>query len=176
MTCHLFVAKPLPEPMLTYFQWDPQWTLNPNTFQKMHEWGSAKCHSRKCIREWGPPKCQSSQKISSKIVSAKCPPFCWSNFIPHIIMKQCTCVYSKGMNRCNGFMYMDEKPCVYFDRYSSAQYSFAHLLNQKACGDRCRCVFRIFTYTHLLLIWDDDFVFFPWIFSFSQDTDRPQHL
>ena len=47
---------------------------------------------------------------------------------------------------------MDICASVYFDRYSSAQYSFAHLLNEKACGDMCRCVFHIFTYGRFLLI------------------------
>ena len=48
---------------------------------------------------------------------------------------------------------------VYFDRFSSAQYSVAHPVNEKVCGDMCRCVFRIFTHAHLLLISDDNFVF-----------------
>ena len=65
---------------------------------------------------------------------------------------------------------------VYFDRYSSAQCSSAHPLIEKACGNMRMCVFRIFTNAHLLLIWDDHFVFLRWIFGYSQVTDRPLHL
>ena len=41
MACHLFGAETLPEPVLTYCQWDPrnklQWNLNQYTKKFIHE-------------------------------------------------------------------------------------------------------------------------------------------
>ena len=108
----------------------------------------------------------------------------WNNGVRcmsfYILMKLCTCVYWKRYEYICLCIWMSSRvdicASVYFDRYFFAQYSFAHPLNEKTCGDMCRCVFLIFTYAHLLLIWDDNFVFLRWIFGCSQNTDRPLHV